>query len=178
MMLTNCTFANNFVTDGGNGGAIFDNAGSSGTITNCTFFNNSADGNGGAFYYDVADSTVTVTNCTFNMNSATEGGAIFGYFGPISLDNTLVAGNTATTGPDLFASSSTFTANFSLIGTDSGSSNGYTLTADSGNNLLGTTDLDLGDAGGQQRPASRRHRRHIDIADAGPAERQRHHRRG
>ena len=151
--VTNCTFSNNSGTGDADGGAYYFASHGNGTMTNCTFFNNSTDDGGGALYLDT-DAVLTVTNCTLSSNSAGvgAGGAVFVRFGSVSLENSLVVENTAATGPDLSMQFGTITANFSLIGTGS-TGNGYTLTGASGNNLFGTTNLDLGtlaDNGGPQ----------------------------
>ena len=66
--VTNCTFYNNSAWDGGGG---MYNENSSTTVTNCTFLSNST-GWGGGMYN--AQSSPMVINCTFSNNSASNGG--------------------------------------------------------------------------------------------------------
>jgi predicted outer membrane repeat protein len=125
--LTNCTFSNNSATSGG---AL--SVGGSATLTNCTFSNNSAHSNGGAvFVYDVPlqngvvlHGSATLTNCTLSLNSASTGGGICvnpAYGGGIlNLTNTIVAGNIASTGPDI--SGAVATADHNLVGNATGAS--------------------------------------------------------
>jgi predicted outer membrane repeat protein len=115
--LTNCTFSNN---SGGNGGGMWILTGGKATLTNCTFSNNSAHSYGGAL--DV-EGSVTLTNCTLSLNSASTGGGIWVYpangGGILNLTNTIVAGNTASTGPDIDGAAAT--ADHNLVGNATGS---------------------------------------------------------
>ncbi|WP_035603568.1 right-handed parallel beta-helix repeat-containing protein [Haloferula sp. BvORR071] len=103
MAVTNCTLADN--SSALSAGAI-QNSGSL-TLTNSTFSSNSTtgsspNGSGGALR---SSSNLTVTGCTFAGNSASiKGGAIDIAAGTASLSNTIVAGNSAPTGPDLSGS--------------------------------------------------------------------------
>ena len=74
------------------------------TLTNVTISGNSADGGGGGGID--ADSTMTLTNCTISHNSAENGrgGGIDRNFGTTTLGNTIVAGNTANSDPDVASS--------------------------------------------------------------------------
>ncbi len=75
--VTNCTFSDNSASFFGGG---MRNANSSSpTVTNCTFEGNTADRGGGMS--NGASSSPTVTNCTFSGNIATIGGAVAN-FGP------------------------------------------------------------------------------------------------
>ena len=73
---------------------------------NCTFNGNSAENNGGAIYTNY-DGELLLANCTFSGNSAvTEGGAGGAIANPpagFKIYNTLFAGNTATSGKDVYA---------------------------------------------------------------------------
>ncbi|MBK8038247.1 MAG: autotransporter-associated beta strand repeat-containing protein [Verrucomicrobiaceae bacterium] len=119
-------------TASGNGGAIFNNAGtltlaqctlsgnsasyggaignSSSTLTleRCTLSGNSATNNSGAI--DNFNSTLMLAHCTLSGNSASYGGAIGNYSSMLTLTNSIVAGNTALSGPDIYRSSGTVTA--------------------------------------------------------------------
>lgn len=130
MTLTNCTVANNTVTDDYGGGlyaanpltltgctlsgntAAYGGGGlyASGTavLTNCTVANNTAQGDNGGGLYD--DGTVTLKSCTLTGNSVAAGyaggGLYVDYFSAASpctasLQATILAGNTAGTDPDV-----------------------------------------------------------------------------
>jgi hypothetical protein len=151
--LTNCTLNNNSASGAGvQGGAIFNTA--TLTLTNCTIANNSVsvsnyNPNGPVTAYGGGIDnmgTATLTNCTvagnsvsaFNSGSGginTYGGGIYNEPGStLNLTNTIVATNTALTGPDLFNAGAIGVADHDLIGdgTDSGISNG-------GGNIVGTS---------------------------------------
>ena len=72
--VTNCTFFLNSADIGG-GGMCNDD--SSPAVTNCTFFLNSTDTGGGGMYN--YESSPAVTNCTFYLNNASHGGAMLNY---------------------------------------------------------------------------------------------------
>jgi len=90
--VTNCTVYNNNATgNNGTGGGVYN----SGTVTNCTVYGNSSPGNwyGGGGIYN--DSYGMVTNCTVYGNSATnDGGGIYNSSGTVT--NCTVYGNRAT----------------------------------------------------------------------------------
>jgi CSLREA domain-containing protein len=127
LSLTNSTVAGNSATVGGgilNHGEIR-NPGGVG-LTNSTVSGNSAR-SGGGIYNSAGDSDafVGLTNSTVTLNSATqEGGGIRtgGFDSGVRLTNSLVAQNSAPTGPDMFTSPESFVSGrFSLIGDGSGS---------------------------------------------------------
>uniref|UniRef100_UPI00241FBD2F right-handed parallel beta-helix repeat-containing protein n=1 Tax=Cloacibacillus evryensis TaxID=508460 RepID=UPI00241FBD2F len=74
---------------------------------NCTFSGNSAESNGGAVSFVDSSGELLLANCTFSGNSAgTEGGAGGAIANPpagFKIYNTLFAGNTATSGKDVYA---------------------------------------------------------------------------
>ena len=78
--ITNCIFFEN--TAEYDGGGIY-NYQSSPSIINCTFSGNSAttvgNSHGGAIY-NTTSSDPNVTNCIFSNNSASEGGAVYNYY--------------------------------------------------------------------------------------------------
>jgi CSLREA domain-containing protein len=125
--LTNSTIAGNSAT--GSGGGISTHVdirgGLSITLTNSTISGNSAAFGGGIDGdADAGAVIITLTNSTVTGNSATQGG------GGITqgldddvlvLTNSLVAQNSAPTGPDLFGIVGSVHARFSLIGDGSGS---------------------------------------------------------
>jgi hypothetical protein len=97
------------------------------TVIDCTITGNSAENGGGI--YNSAGSTFRATNCTISGNSGDTGGGILNN-GIVALSNTIVAGNSATSGPDI---SGVATAYYSLIQNTSG----WTPGDDSGNNITG-----------------------------------------
>jgi predicted outer membrane repeat protein len=67
--VSECTFTNNTANNGGAIGWYGDN----GTVSDCTFTNNTAKSNGGALYFS---NSGNVTTCNFTGNTATNSGAI------------------------------------------------------------------------------------------------------
>jgi hypothetical protein len=124
----------------GNGGGGIDNSGGTLTVTDCTLRGNSAGGGGGignSGTLTVTASTLsgnsaqagggignggtlTVTDCTLSGNTANDGGGIFGSGIRTTIRNTLLAGNRASTSPDLDASLDS--QGYNLIGDGSGGS--------------------------------------------------------
>ena len=74
MNVSNSTFSQNTAVSRDAGAIQFDGFGGSatGSITNCTFDQNSASQNGGGVYIDgeSGSATLSISNCTFNGNSA------------------------------------------------------------------------------------------------------------
>ena len=127
IIITKSTVADNIATEEGGGILDLDDPnGRSGalvTLVNSTVTGNSAETGGGIQIHDRGSAFIVITNSTVTSNSArVEGGGIRGGGetddGPhVTLTNTLVALNTAPTGPDLLG---TFGARFSLIGDGTG----------------------------------------------------------
>jgi predicted outer membrane repeat protein len=141
--LTNSTVSGNSVSSAsvccGYGGGIR-NLGGTVTLTNSTVSGNSATayntgGYGGGIRSD--GGTVTLTNSTLSRNTASRGGGgIYTLFLALHLDNTLIAGNTASTsGPDVNGSVDT-TSGFNLIGDGTGMSG---ITNGVNGNQVGTS---------------------------------------
>jgi len=103
VQVTGSTFSGNTATNASgaiqNGGTL--------TVTNSTFSGNTATSTSGAIYN--GKGTVNVTGSTFSGNTATNAsGAIYNNGGgTLTLTLSVVAGNTAPTGPDLFGAVST-----------------------------------------------------------------------
>src|SRR6516164_21557 len=112
----------------GGGGVYVNDAGL--TISNCTIIANSADSSGGGIFADEINARVTAIDCTITKNTAVAGGGVsindsfygcnftainctisgnsstrdgggIDVSGPAFLKNTLVAGNSAPSGPDI-----------------------------------------------------------------------------
>jgi hypothetical protein len=109
LTIINSTISGNSSTSGGGGGIN----GVMGTITisNSTISGNSADDDGGGIS---TQTTLTITNSTFTANSAaSHGGGVF-HEGAASFiaTNTIIALNTASTGPDVYPSLDSHGYNF------------------------------------------------------------------
>lgn len=115
---------------GGAGGAIYNIAGNV-TIDNSTIcFNQSAYGT----VMSVGTSAVTVIrDSSIVSNTATFGGGVYVSSGSVSIGNTIVANNSAPTGPDIFQNVNSL--GYNLIGNSSGT----TVTGDANGNQM---DLD------------------------------------
>ncbi|MBN1909170.1 MAG: hypothetical protein JW818_05475, partial [Pirellulales bacterium] len=117
--ITNCSISDN-VASVSNGGGITHYDGIM-TLTNNTISDNSAVTYGGGIYNS---STIAVTNCTIFGNSASDGGGIYtkDFFSAVTLNNSIVATNNGTSGPDLYRYSGTLSGSFNLIGDGAGQS--------------------------------------------------------
>ena len=105
--LANCSFSDN--TADSDGGGIYNDAGSSPTLTNCTFSSNSAGDDGGGVY-NSAGSSPTLTDCTFSDNSA---GSVGGFGGGMLNNNSsplltgcVFLGNSADSGGGIYNATS------------------------------------------------------------------------
>jgi hypothetical protein len=147
LTIVGSTFSNNKATQNGYGGAVSDNSGKL-TITNCTLVNNVVTGTtvnsqGGALSVNGSDVAATIRNSTLTGNTATatsgntSGGAIRFLAGSLTIVNSIVAGNSSTTAPDLFDPNNAASVSFSLIGVAGadvpGSGDSVTATATNGN---------------------------------------------
>jgi len=96
--LSNCVVSGNTAsTSGGYGGGIYNDG--TMTVSNFTIADNSANSNGGGI--DNNGGTMTITDSTIADNSAPTGGGVIQSSGSLTLLNTIVATNTATTDPDV-----------------------------------------------------------------------------
>jgi hypothetical protein len=144
LAVTNSTLSANLATrnDGG-GGGIYSSGGTTVTVTNSTLSGNAATGDygcGGGIYR--SGGALRVTNSTLSGNSATgdygRGGGIYSYGSSSSatLNNTIVAENAASTGPDIYHYSGTLAGFHNLIGRGTGQSS---LRNGVNGNLVGTS---------------------------------------
>jgi hypothetical protein len=153
--ITNTEFKGN--STGGTGGALFAN-GATLTVQSSTFANNRSVGNGGAIEIEAASSTITDTtitgnralnnvsangggidavnigslallNDTINGNFANYGGGVFwDGSGTFSAQNTIIAANTAVTGPDANNPAGSFSddgGNLIGVGGSTGGNSGF-----------------------------------------------------
>ncbi len=131
--LTRTTLSSNTATDGA---AIANTRGFIESI-NGTFSTNTATADGGAIWNATA-ARVSLRSNTLTANTANRGGGLFNA-GDVDLANSILAANSATTGPDGFSSSGTVTSlGHNLIGNNSALS----MTAATGD-LIGTTGSEI-----------------------------------
>ncbi|MDQ3813805.1 MAG: CSLREA domain-containing protein, partial [Armatimonadota bacterium] len=144
--LTGCTLKDNG-GDETHGGAISNTAGTL-TLINCTLSGNHADdsgqelgfASGGAFYQIYG--TTTLLHCTLSGNHANggTGGAIANDMSStLTLHNTIVAGNTAATGPNI-AGAVVASSSYNLIGDGTGMTG---ITNGSQGNQVGVANAGL-----------------------------------
>jgi len=100
-LITNCTFDGNSAY---NGAGVFDLR-STVTITNSLFIDNVSDEDGGGVYNASADN-VTISNCTFSgndgSNGSSHGGGVYNTRSNATITNSIVWGNSAIFGPQIF----------------------------------------------------------------------------
>ena len=141
LRLENSTISGNTASDlgGGASGGLFQGYGTL-TLTNVVISGNSAYGTvvlGGGMFQR-SGSTSTLTNVTITGNtvsgSPSFGGGVY-QGGIMTLNNTIVARNTADTGPDLVSAGGTLSGSNSLIGNGTGQ---WALVNGVSGNLVGT----------------------------------------
>jgi hypothetical protein len=119
-ILSKSTFSNDFAKIGA---GMFVTSGST-TLSDCTLSNNIAGVQGGGIDSEL-NSTVTLVNCTLAYNSTGgPGGGIYLSTGHLDIFNTIVAGNTAASSPDMFVANQVpvgIAFGFILIGDGDGS---------------------------------------------------------
>src|SRR5262245_26209728 len=128
------TFSGNTAVNFG-GGILNGSTVDTGTMTaiNCTVSGNSANMNGGGIYNGL-DDTLTVINGTITGNSASsQGGGFYNFSGPAVLNNTIVAGNTSPTDPNISGLIDVANSFNNLIGTG----NAAGLTTGPNGNMIG-----------------------------------------
>ncbi|MGE3308749.1 MAG: cadherin-like beta sandwich domain-containing protein [Limisphaerales bacterium] len=148
LILQNTTVLGGFASLDGDrgesdGGAIFNEPGATLTVIDSTFSNNRASRDGGAIY-NAAGATLTIISSTFSGNSARSGGAIQNY-GAMTLDQVTLSGNTATIrsgGLDLEGSARLNIRNTLIAGNSAPTSpdiggQGASTIVSSGANLIG-----------------------------------------
>ncbi len=128
--------------DGGGIAYHNDNSSESFTLTNCTFFNNSAGSYGGGL--GMQEGTCTLSHCTFSNNISTgnSGGgvAVFYANGTLIFNNCLLVNNT---GNDYYYGAGTLTDNgYNVVEYQSGASTGAGKTFNSSTDILYNTKAD------------------------------------
>lgn len=129
LILTSSALTGN--TAAADGGGVY-NFSNSALIVNSTISGNSTTGGNGGGIQNTSSAVVTIQNSTIANNSATgDGGGINKGSGTVSIESTIVDGNTASgLGPDI---NGAVTAKFSLVG------NTTDATITGSGNLLGVT---------------------------------------
>ncbi len=127
--VTNSTFSDN--SSQGPGGGIENDSGPV-TVTNSTFSGNSANGPGGGIY---SEGPVTVTNSTFSGNSADDdnGGGVYSE-GPVTVTNSTFFGNSADDGGGILSFGPVTVTNTIFANSTSGGNCGGSVT-DGGHNI-------------------------------------------
>jgi len=111
------------------------------TVNNSTISGNMASSLGGGVYADQS-STVTLNSSTISGNAAINwGGGVFVYSSVTTLNGTLISGNSAATGRELYRSSGTVSGTYSLFG-HSGETNAqaFVNVTPNGTNVTATSD--------------------------------------
>ena len=126
LTLNGCTLSGNNAIIGG---AIRNNA--TLTLNNCTLSGNSTPNTGGAI--SSRGTSATLNNCTLSGNGAFSGGGIYISLGALGLSNSIVAGNTANSNPDVDGTINA--GDYNLIGNSQGAIFG-------GNPANNITDVD------------------------------------
>jgi Ca2+-binding RTX toxin-like protein len=151
--MTNSTVSGNSTTGiGANGGGILAFFGAL-TLTNSTVSGNQVtgtDSDGGGVWFD--DSVVIIVNSTITGNTASQTGGGMGMLadGPdkkLTIHNSIIAGNSASTNPD-FTAPTTPATNLEVLNSLIGRSNGTTLIATVGTNPGANGNLIGGDTAG------------------------------
>jgi predicted outer membrane repeat protein len=102
LTVVDCTLSGNRASEGSfaGGGAIYNSVGAVLKLRNSTFHGNHATSGGGIYNFQ---GTVTLDNCTFTGNSASpDGGAIYNLQGSIVAGHTTISGNAADFGGGIF----------------------------------------------------------------------------
>jgi parallel beta-helix repeat protein len=122
LQLSNCTVSGN--TAAGTAGLYNDNRM---TLTNCTVSGNTSRTSGPGGILNANQNFLTLTSCTVTLNSCSgSGGGISNSSGTFTLKNTIVAGNTAGSAPDI--SGSVSSQGYNLIQNTSGATISGILT--------------------------------------------------
>jgi hypothetical protein len=116
--LVNCTIAGNTLGPSANGAGLYLNAGSA-NLTNVTIANNQAAGDGGAIFVNGGSLTVSCSTIADNSAAPRTGGGIAVSAGTVSLNNTIIAGNTAGGSMDVLGTITS--AGSDLVGDGTGS---------------------------------------------------------
>lgn len=133
---------NQIIGSSGNGGGLAMEVLEGGTmgavIQQSTFSDNSSPTQGGAIHISGEKIVSKIEHSTFTNNKADVGGGIFNSFSAVTLNNTIVAGNSAVSSDaDLYGA---FSTSYSFIGTDSANA---TIT-DLGGSIKSGGNPDLG----------------------------------
>lgn len=111
--ITHCNLANNSANYFG--GGIFNDSFASPSITNCTFIGNGAFYAGGGMFN--SGSSPSIINCSFTDNSAIDfgGGAMYNTYSQPTITNSILWGNLADDGAEIFNDNSTSIVTYSDV---------------------------------------------------------------
>lgn len=126
---TECTFDQNTALN--EGGAIF-SVNASATLKNCTLAGNSAK-RGGGFFFGSGATTLQHVSIAFNSATESAGGLHLGGSG-VTAVNSIIAGNTAATGPDTHGSALEAASSNNLLNLSAASA-GILAAADNGGGM-------------------------------------------
>src|SRR5258706_2659597 len=135
--ISNSTFSNNLVPNGGDGGGLFNESGTL-SISNSRFSNSEAPNDFGAGVANGGGS-VSISNSTFSNNSAEFGGGLYNAFGSVSIGASTLTNNSARFGGGFFNEDGTLSIAQSIMSTNSGG-NCSGGESDQGYNLENGTD--------------------------------------
>lgn len=128
MTMNRCFVHSNTLTAGGGGSGLIIYSSSTTTLNNCVFTNNQL-----GYAIDMPSAaTLTITNCTIAQNAG--GIAINNSSAIVTLKNTIVAENTATSNANIRNNNVSASSAYNLIGTEGGNGG---LTNGTNNNLVG-----------------------------------------
>ena len=140
LTLTRCTLSGNSAATGG--GAI-DNFNGTLTLTDCTILGNSTPGNGGAVY-DFGTATLTHSTVSGNSSSQSTGGGVYvGTGKALTLNNSIVAGNSLTgggTGADIRNNGTATVNGANIVQSFAGTAASGTGTLNNSNPLVAPLD--------------------------------------
>ena len=145
VVISQSTFADNH---GGSGGALFvrgTTSSSDVTISSSTFTANQSLRGGGSIAANTGSGKVRVEHSTIVDSQGSQGGGIWLATEALKMSNSIVAGNTATTGPDLWKGPHAADIQYSLIGNrkDTGLAAAPVDSPSSSGNIVGSAAVPI-----------------------------------
>lgn len=150
LTINNCSFINNYST---NGGAIYALNGTV-SINSSTFSGNQAPGSGSAVYARFG--TLYISNSTFSGNQTSGSGGVYGNNGVVRINNSTFSGNSGSLGNSIYMNGADFAGSNNILYNNTGVSacaGGLLTNSISQDSSCGTTAMDpllsaLGNYGG------------------------------